>query len=255
MIIILSPAKSLDFETKVDSTLVSEISFPKEAEQLMKKLKKLSSKKIGDLMKVSPAIADLNYERNQKWAFPFNSEEVKQAAFCFTGEAYRGMDVNSFSDKEIENLQSRLRILSGLYGLLKPMDLIMPYRLEMGTRLPVGKKTNLYQFWDTKIQKALQVELDKQENKVLVNLASAEYFKAAKLKDLNAEIVTPIFKDNKNGTYKTIMTFAKKARGMMTAYIVKNNIQSVEGLKGFDTDGYIFNNEMSVNGEMVFTRG
>ncbi|WOC39664.1 peroxide stress protein YaaA [Polaribacter sp. HL-MS24] len=252
MKIIISPAKSLDFESKAATSLYTQPQFLGQSEKLNKKLKTLSKNKIGDLMKISPDLSALNYERNQAWSTPFSTGNAKQAIYSFTGEVFRGIDINSLSQEKIPLLQDRLRILSGLYGLLKPLDLIQPYRLEMGTKLKVGKTENLYQFWGDRIANSLNNELS--ENELLINLASSEYFKAVNQKILKVPMITPVFKDLKNGEYKTIMTFAKKARGLMVRYILDNNVNSIEELKGFDVDSYRFSAEMSSENELFFTR-
>ena len=252
MKIIISPAKSLDFESKVPTSLHTQPRFLEQSEKLNKKLKTLSRKKLTELMSISKDLAELNYNRNQNWQTPFTTENSKQAVYAFTGEVFRGIDVNSLEEEKLPLLQERLRILSGLYGLLKPLDLIQPYRLEMGTRLKVGRRDNLYKFWDDILAKSLNEELN--DDDLLINLASSEYFKAVPKKVLKVPMVTPIFKDFKNGQYKTIMTFAKKARGLMVRYIIDNNVNTIEQLKGFDVDGYRFSEEMSTETDLVFTR-
>lgn len=252
MKIIISPAKSLDFENKATTNVYTQPRFLEQSEKLNKKLKTISRKKLGELMKISDDLASLNYDRNQEWQPPFTLDNAKQAVFSFTGEVYRGIDVNSLSEDKIPALQDKLRILSGLYGLLKPLDLIQPYRLEMGTKLKVGRADNLYKFWDTTLAESLNEELA--DNELLINLASSEYFKALPKKALKVPMITPVFKDFKNGQYKTIMTFAKKARGLMVRYIIDNNIETLEELKGFDVEGYGFSQEMSTETELVFTR-
>lgn len=252
MKIIISPAKSLDFESKVPTSLHTQPQFLDQSEKLNKKLKTLSRKKLSDLMSISADLASLNYDRNQNWSTPFNPENAKQAIYAFTGEVFRGIDVNSLPEEKLPLLQERLRILSGLYGLLKPLDLMQPYRLEMGTKLKVGRRDNLYKFWDSSLAEALNKELT--DDELLINLASSEYFKAVPKKVLKVPMITPIFKDFKNGQYKTIMTFAKKARGLMVRYIIDHNISDIEGLKGFNTDGYGFSEEMSSENELAFIR-
>jgi hypothetical protein len=252
MKIIISPAKSLDFETKAATSLHTQPRFLEQSEKLNKKLKTLSKNKLSDLMKISDDLASLNYERNQTWETPFTLENSKQAIYAFTGEVFRGIDVNSLENEKLPLLQERLRIISGLYGLLKPLDLIQPYRLEMGTRLKVGSTENLYKFWDDTVAKSLNEEL--KEGELLVNLASSEYFKAIPKKILKVPMVTPAFKDFKNGEYKTIMTFAKKARGLMVRYIIDNNIKTIEELKGFDINRYRFSEKLSSENDLVFTR-
>lgn len=255
MKIILSPAKSINFDIVTSKNEPTMPQFLSEAEYLVNKLKKMSASQIGKLMSVSPQIAHLNVERFQNWSLPFTNENSRPVADIFTGAAYQGLDFPSLNKKEREYAQNTLRILSGLYGVLKPLDLVQPYRLEMGTSLQVTPNTkNLYQYWDTKILDALNDELT--DNDVLVNLASNEYFKAAKLTNIKAKIVTPIFKDMaKNGDYKVIMTYAKKARGLMTRFIIQNEIDNSEGLKAFDSEGYYFSANESSNEEFVFRRG
>ncbi|MFT7898614.1 peroxide stress protein YaaA [Tenacibaculum ascidiaceicola] len=252
MKIIISPAKSLDFENKATTDVYTQPRFLEQSQKLNKKLKTLSRKKLRELMKISDDLASLNYDRNQDWQPPFSLDNAKQAVFAFTGEVYRGIDANSISEDKIPVLQEKLRILSGLYGLLKPLDLIQPYRLEMGTKLKVGRKENLYKFWDTTLAESLNEEL--RDGELLINLASTEYFKALPKKALKVPMITPVFKDFKNGQYKTIMTFAKKARGLMVRYIIDNNVETLEELKGFDVEGYGFSEEMSTETELVFTR-
>ncbi|WGH75908.1 peroxide stress protein YaaA [Tenacibaculum tangerinum] len=252
MKIIISPAKSLDFESKAPTDAYTQPRFLEQSEKLNKKLKTISRKKLGELMKISDDLASLNYDRNQDWQLPFSPENAKQAIYAFTGEVFRGIDATSISEDKIPVLQQKLRILSGLYGLLKPLDLIQPYRLEMGTKLKVGTKDNLYKFWDTTLAQSLNEELT--DDELLINLASTEYFKALPKKALKVPMITPVFKDFKNGQYKTIMTYAKKARGLMVRYIVDNNVDTLEELKGFNTEGYGYAEEMSSKNELVFTR-
>lgn len=252
MKIIISPAKSLDFDTKATTKEFTQPRFLEQSEKLNKKLKTLSRKKLSELMKISDDLARLNYDRNQEWQPPFNLENAKQAVFAFTGEVYRGIDVTTLSNDKLPALQDKLRILSGLYGLLKPLDLMQPYRLEMGTKLKVGRRDNLYKFWGTTLAESLNDELT--DDELLINLASSEYFKALPKKALKVPMITPVFKDLKNGQYKTIMTFAKKARGLMVRYIVDNNVETLEELKGFNVEGYGFSEKMSTDTELVFIR-
>jgi cytoplasmic iron level regulating protein YaaA (DUF328/UPF0246 family) len=252
MKIIISPAKSLDFETKATTDQYTQPRFLEDSAKLNKKLKTLSRNKLGELMKISDELAQLNYDRNQVWSPPFDLSNAKQALFSFTGEVFRGIDVMSLDEKHHESVQGTLRILSGLYGLLKPLDLIQPYRLEMGTRLKVGRTENLYKFWGTKLAESLNEEME--DGELLINLASSEYFKALPKKTLKVPMITPVFKDFKNGQYKTIMTYAKKARGLMVRYIIENEVTSLEGLKNFNVEGYAFDATMSSELELVFTR-
>lgn len=255
MISVVSPAKSLDYESPVTSTIHSMPDFLNDSEKLVKGLRRLSRKKIMELMSVSTNIAELNQLRFSEWELPFTSENARPAVMAFTGDVYVGLDAKTLSDKDLEYAQKKLRILSGLYGLLRPMDLMQAYRLEMGTRFPNTKKTkDLYAFWDMKITDTLNDLLKSEEEKVLINLASNEYFKSVKAKNIEGEIITPVFKDYKNGDYKVISFFAKKARGMMARYLIENRVDKAEGVKGFDVSGYAFNEKMSKEQEWVFTR-
>ena len=255
MLIIISPAKTLDYETPVSIQGESEAPFLKESTQLMKELKKLSPKDISELMKVSNKIAYLNHDRFAQWQLPFPENTTRQALLAFKGEVFNGIDAYSFSQEDMDYAQSHLRMLSGLYGLLRPMDMIMPYRLEMGTKLLGKNYKNLYEFWGHKINKKIQESLEEQKEKVLINLASNEYYKSVKAKDINARIITPVFKEAKGDGYKVIAIFAKKARGLMSRYIIKNRLETPEGLKLFDAAGYYFNDALSNDNEYVFTRG
>ena len=252
MKIVISPAKSLDFETKVPTSKYTEGIFLNEAEKLNGVLKKKTPKKLSELMSISPNLGELNWQRNKDWQLPFTLQNAKQAVFAFKGDVYIGLDAYSLSQDKIDQLQNKLRILSGQYGLLKPLDLIQPYRLEMGTKLKVGRNDNLYQYWGTKVTDALNPELEPEE--VFVNLASNEYFKVLKPKLIKAPVITPVFKDYKDGKLKMISFFAKKARGLMVRYIIDNNIETAEELKGFNSEGYAFDSNLSSEKELVFTR-
>lgn len=254
MKILLSPAKSIDTSVELPNTNFSFPVFTKEASGLVSKLSKLNVKKIMDLMHVSEQIAELNVERYQNFNLSENPTELnKPAAFIFTGEVYKGLDIASLSAESLANAQNQIRILSGLYGLLKPLDLIYPYRLEMGTSWQITPKTkNLYQFWGNKIANALHAELD--ENEVIINLASNEYFKAIPKNSIKNKIVTPIFKEFKAGKYSIVMMYAKHARGAMARYIVENNLNDIEALKNYQMDGYRFHETMSDELNWVFTR-
>ncbi|KXX72322.1 peroxide stress protein YaaA [Flammeovirga sp. SJP92] len=253
MKLVVSPAKSLDYETPFSTEIVSNPRFMDQSEQLVKSLAKLSSEDIGKLMNISPKLSDLNKDRFMEWKKEFDPNNARQAVFAFKGDVYVGLDAYSLTGDEQEYLQDHLRILSGLYGVLKPMDLMQPYRLEMGTKWGVEDHKNLYSFWKETVTASLNEELE--EGEMLVNLASNEYFKAVDKKKLKADIVTPVFKDHKNGAYKVISFFAKKARGLMVRYIVDHKIESIEGLKGFDYEDYTFNETLSKGNELVFTRG
>lgn len=252
MKLVLSPAKSLNFESKLPTTKTSESCFLNESERLNKLLKKKSARSLSKLMSISPALGELNYERNQEWHLPFTKDNARQAIYAFSGDVYRGLDAYTIPKDKIEKVQDTVRIISGLYGVLKPLDLIQPYRLEMGTKFPVGKNKNLYEFWKQKITQTLNDELE--DNELFLNLASNEYFKAIDVKALKVPVVTATFKDFKNGEYKTIMTFAKLARGYMTRYIIDTNANTIDDIKGFNYEGYGFSEVMSSANELVFIR-
>ena len=252
MKIVISPAKSLDYETKVPTTKHTESLFLDQSQKLANVLKKKSAKKISELMHISDNLGRLNYERNQQWELPFTLENSRQAIYAFKGTVYEGLDAYSIPLDKISQMQEKLRILSGQYGILKPLDLMQPYRLEMGTKLKVGTSNNLYQFWDTSITEALNKEL--KQGEPFINLASNEYFKVIKPKQLKTPIITPIFKDYKGDKLKVISFYAKKARGMMVRYIIANNIENVEDLKGFNRDNYAFDANLSTATDLVFTR-
>ena len=205
MKLVLSPAKSLDFESKLPTTKTTESYFLKEAERLNKLLQKKSPKKLSKLMNISDNLAELNYERNQDWKLPFTKDNARQALYAFNGDVYRGLDAYTIDTKKLEKVQDTIRIISGLYGILKPLDLMQPYRLEMGTRMPVGKNKNLYEFWKKKITKALNEELEVDE--IFLNLASNEYFKAIDTKSLKVPVIDVNFKEHKNGKYKTCLLY------------------------------------------------
>ncbi|MCK5814573.1 MAG: peroxide stress protein YaaA [Flavobacteriaceae bacterium] len=252
MKIVISPAKSLDFEKQVLTTDFTQGIFLSEAEKLNAVLKKKSAKVLSELMKISDNLGQLNFERNQAWSLPFTAENSKQAIYAFKGDVYIGLDVETLSQEKLSQLQDKLRIISGQYGILKPLDLMQAYRLEMGTKLKVGKKENLYQFWGDAIVNALNEEMS--DDELFVNLASNEYFKAVKAKQLKVDVITPVFKDYKNGKLKVISFFAKKARGMMVRYIIDNDVETVTGLKGFNVGGYALDSNLSTETELVFTR-
>ncbi len=252
MKIVISPAKSLDFETTVPTNRYTDARFLDKAEKLNRVLKKKSPKVLSKLMSISPKLGELNWQRNQEWHLPFTEENSRQAVYAFNGDVYIGLDSYSIPVDKLDQLQDKLRILSGQYGLLKPFDLIQAYRLEMGTKLKMGRKNNLYQYWGDIITKALNDELN--DDEVFVNLASNEYFKVVKPKLLKVPVITPVFKDYKNGKLKMISFFAKKARGMMVRYIIDNDIDKAEDLKGFNYDGYAFDIKLSSDSELVYTR-
>ncbi|PWD98115.1 peroxide stress protein YaaA [Marinilabilia rubra] len=254
MLAILSPAKKLDFKSDLPQKKNTQIRFPYEAAELVDKLRSYSPKQLMGLMSISQNLADLNAGRFHQWHWPYEEKEGRQAIFAFNGEAYNGLDAYSLNSKETDAAQQHLRILSGLYGLLRPLDLILPYRLEMGTKLENKKGKDLYKFWGDKITEQLNDDLNKGNHKALVNLASQEYFKSIASDKISKPIITPVFKENKNGRYKVISVYAKKARGMMVRFIVQNQLTDPEELKAFNIDGYHFNNDLSDGNEMVFTR-
>lgn len=238
MKMIISPAKSLNFEATLPTQQFSDAIFLNEAERINKLLKKKSVRSIGKLMNISESLSALNWQRNQDFQLPFTPENARPAVYAFDGDVYTGLDAYSLKEAQLPLLQEKLRILSGLYGLLKPLDLIQAYRLEMGTKMSIGVKKNLPAFWKVKVTEQLNEEM-KGEG-YLLNLASNEYFAAVDLKALKAETITPQFKDFKDGKLKMISFFAKKARGMMARYVIDQNVESLDDLKGFSADGYQF---------------
>ena len=252
MKLVLSPAKSLNFESKVPTNITTSACFLKESEHLNKILKKKSGQDLSKLMKISANLGQLNYERNQDWQLPFNASNSRQALFAFSGDVYKGLDAYTIPESKFDKVQNTIRIISGLYGILKPMDLMQPYRLEMGTKFPVGKNKNLYEFWRKKITSALNDEL--KDDELLLNLASVEYFKAIDKKVLKAPVINAVFKNFKNGEYKTIAIFAKIARGLMARYVIDSNANHINDIKGFNYGGYGFSETMSTETELVFTR-
>ncbi len=252
MKVLLSPAKAINTENKICSNKFTEPLFIEEAGYLINKLKKFSKKKIKELMHVSDDIAQLNYDRFQNWdsVVSLNGERTQSIA-AFNGEAYRGLDAWSLSNDELDLAQEKVRILSGLYGVLRPLDVLYPYRLEMGTKWAVTPaKKNLYQYWGDKLANAINAE----EQDVIINVASNEYFKAVNPKKLKARVITPVFKEFKEGEYKVIMVFAKNARGAMARFIVQNKVQDPEEIKLFNTGGYQYDANLSTENEWVFTR-
>ena len=254
MIVTLSPSKGQDFE---EASLTKKYSKPadiKDSELLIKELRKISSKELQELMSVSENIADLNVGRYKSFTTPFTTRNAKQAIFAFKGDVYAGFDLSSFSEDDYAYAQDHLRILSGLYGCLRPLDLIQPYRLEMKTRLKNARGDNLYQFWDERITKSLNKELKKQQQPVLVNLASNEYFKAVKPKLLEGRLLNINFKETRDGKTRVVAIFAKRARGMMADYIIRNRIEDPQELKKFRLEGYRFNKALSDDKQWTFER-
>ncbi len=253
-LIVLSPAKSLDFDRKLNCKKSSMPAFISESKILINYLLKMKKEEIGKLMGISQKLIDLNYDRYKSWSEDFNLTNSKHAISCFTGDVYKGLDVNSFSLEDLEYSQDHLRILSGLYGLLRPLDLMKPYRLEMGVKLQTKKGKNLYQFWENKLTDKLNQNFIDAKNEYLINLASNEYFNSINKSKLLKKIITPKFLDKKNGNYKVISFFAKKARGSMASYIIKNKIQTLNELQNFEGLEYKFCNERSDDSNLVFIR-
>ncbi|MBD3583814.1 peroxide stress protein YaaA [Flavobacterium selenitireducens] len=252
MKIVISPAKTLDFESPLPTQRHTQPAFLTQTRKVHKALKSKKPKELMELMDISDKLADLNWQRNKAWKTPFTPENARPALYAFNGDVYVGLDAYSIPNEKLDDIQHKLRILSGLYGLLKPLDLIQPYRLEMGTQLAVGENKNLYAFWKETLTKALNKELKKGE--LFVNLASNEYFSAIDTKALKVAVITPEFKDFKNGKLSTISFFAKKARGMMVRYIIETGAETVDDLKAFDYDGYAFDANLSKGNTLVFTR-
>ncbi len=254
MLIVLSPAKTLDYETPPQTSKATQPALLSRAENLVEDARKLSPEQIGKLMGVSENIANLNHERFMNWGQPFTLDNAKQSVLAFKGDVYTGLDAESMKSDDLAFAQKHLRILSGLYGILRPLDLMQPYRLEMGLKFANSGGKNLYEFWGEDITAALNSQLKSLKSDVLVNLASNEYFKSVRASALNAEIITPVFKDLKNGKYRVISFFAKKARGQMARYAIDKRLDNVAGLKKFREDGYRYNKAESTAREWVFTR-
>lgn len=254
MLIVISPAKTLDFDTPTTARPASKPAMLKEAAQLVDTLRGYAPRDLVDLMGISDKLGELNAERYLSWQTPFTKKNAKQAVLAFKGDVYTGLEADRFSTADLTWAQAHLRILSGLYGLLRPLDLMQPYRLEMGTKLATAQGNSLYEFWGDKLSKAVNRQLTTLGSDVVVNLASNEYFKAINNDALKARIITPIFKDLKNGKYKIISFYAKKARGSMTAYIIRNQLQEASQLENFDVDGYRFSPQDSTLEQLVFLR-
>ena len=254
MLLLISPAKTLDFETDAMTKQYNQPGFLAESAELIDQLKALSPSDISSLMSISEKLGILNSNRFMQWQVPFTPENSKQALLAFKGDVYEGINVSSFSNDDLNWADQHLRILSGLYGLLKPLDLIQAYRLEMGTRFANKAGKNLYEFWADKITNKINTELLEHQDTCIINLASNEYFKSVKPKLLNGDVITPVFKDWKNDKYKIISFYAKKARGMMSAYIIKNRIESPAQIKQFSTAGYAYCAEESTEKNWVFLR-
>lgn len=254
MLALISPAKTLDYTTALPTDTYTQPRLLEQSQQLIDVCRKLSASEIASLMTVSEKIANLNVERFRDWNADFDFSNARQALFAFKGDVYTGLDAYHLKDQDINFAQQHLRMLSGLYGLLRPLDLMMPYRLEMGTKLKNSRGHNLYEFWGSIITDQINQDLAEIDAKVLVNLASDEYYKSVNEKKIKAEIVKPVFLDQKNGKYKVISFYAKKARGLMARYLIENKLNQVEQLKAFDSEGYYFDAESSSNKELVFKR-
>lgn len=255
MIHVVSPAKSLDFKTEPKLNNFTIPDFLEKSSVLIERLRKQSRSKLKNLMSISEDLVQLNIERYSNWEAKKELDITsKQAVFAFNGDVYQGLSINSLTESDIDYAQKNLRILSGLYGILRPLDLIEPHRLEMGTKLKVGRANNLYEYWRESVTIELNSLVSNSSSNVLLNLASNEYFKVIDKKLLNANVISPEFKDFKNGNYKIISFFAKKARGLMSRYLIENEIEKLEDIKGFDLDGYIYNTAMSSETKPVFTR-
>ena len=251
MLVVISPAKKLDYSSSIEAPLLSQPALLDHAEELSIGLKALAPQDVSSLMHLSDKLGALNYERFQEWQTPFNADNARAAVLAFKGDVYQGLDADSMSAEDLHWAQDHLRILSGLYGVLRPLDLMQAYRLEMGTKFASQRGKDLYQFWGD----IITAELNRVESSVLVNLASNEYFKSVHKKDISARIVTPVFMDKKDHKYKIISFYAKKARGLMSRYIIQNRITEIEQINQFDSDGYVYNAALSELDGPVFLRG
>jgi cytoplasmic iron level regulating protein YaaA (DUF328/UPF0246 family) len=254
MLILLSPAKSLDTDSALLTTKATQPRLATHSADLITTLQSLNVDDIGQLMRISPKLAELNYARFQNYQPKFTAENSRQALLTFTGDVYQGMALSEWTPQDFDAAQKQIRILSGLYGVLRPLDRMQPYRLEMGTKLNNRRGSNLYQFWGSTITDLLNQDLQASGSDLVINLASNEYFSSVKKKELDGQLITPVFKDEKNGKYKIISFYAKKARGRMADYIVRNQVHSVEALKAFTTDGYQFCSDASDDSTLVFLR-
>ena len=254
MLALISPAKTLDYESALPTDQHTLPRLLEHSQQLIDVSRKLSASEIASLMSVSEKIAQLNVARFRDWQPEFNFSNARQAIFAFKGDVYTGLDAYDLSTQDLEFAQTHLRMLSGLYGLLRPLDLMMPYRLEMGIKLANARGHNLYEFWGDQITQLVNADLAQADSELLVNLASDEYYKSVKENKVKAEIIKPVFLDQKNGKYKVISFYAKKARGLMARYIIQNQLNGAEDLKSFNTDGYYFDAASSMKGELVFKR-
>lgn len=255
MLVLLSPSKTVNFDIQPPTSHFSIPDFTDEASEIVEKLRKFSPAELQKLMKINSKLAELNASRFLNWQLPFTPENAKPALLVFKGEVFNGITAETLSEEDMLFAKDRLRILSGFYGALRPLDLIQPYRLEMGTKIKINRKKDLYDFWRTKLTKHVIELLKKSKQKHIVNLASDEYFSVLNQRQLNATVVKPVFKDFHNGEYKFITVYGKKARGLMVRFILQNRMEEVEQLKLFDTDGYFYNDQLSEGNNWVFTRG
>jgi cytoplasmic iron level regulating protein YaaA (DUF328/UPF0246 family) len=254
MLTVISPAKTLDFVTPSTTNKHTNPDFLDHSSELIQILKKHPPKKLRTLMKISDKLAELNVQRYSEWSLPFTQENAKQAILAFKGEVYLGLEADELNSRDLNFAQKHLRILSGLYGVLKPLDLIQPYRLEMGAKLKNRAGQDLYHFWGDLLSTAIETELASHRSRVLINLASLEYFKSLRASNLSVDVINPVFKDYSNGRYRVLGFFAKKARGFMANYIIRNRINKAEDLKAFNTDGYKYNKTLSNDDHWVFSR-
>lgn len=254
MLLVISPAKTLDYESPLATDKYTQPQLLEASQQLIDIARQLSPAQIASLMSISDKLAHLNAERFNDWQPPFNPDNARQAILAFKGDVYTGLDAASLNDEDFTFAQQHLRMLSGLYGLLRPLDLMQPYRLEMGIKLANPQGKDLYSFWGDRLTEMLNDALKAQGDDILVNLASDEYFKAVKPKQLQGRIIKPVFLDEKNGKFKVISFYAKKARGLMSRYIIQHRLTDAEQLKAFDVEGYFFDEAASQGDELVFKR-
>lgn len=254
MLAILSPAKTLDYQTPLTTTKSTQADFHDESKQLISALRKFAPAQIGSLMKISDKLAELNHRRFAEWQNQATADNARPAVFAFKGDVYLGLDAQTLGARDINFAQKHLRVLSGLHGLLRPLDLIQPYRLEMGTRLATQRGSNLYQFWGRKVTDNLNKALAEQSSKVLINLASNEYYQVIHPEGIDGRILTINFKEQRNGQYRFVSFAAKKARGLMARYMIDNRITRPAQLRLFDIDGYAINDALSSDDEWIFTR-
>jgi hypothetical protein len=254
MLMVISPAKTLDFESPLATQRFTQSTLLEKSQQLIDVARDLSPAQIGSLMGISDKLAHLNADRFNQWQPPFTLDNARQAILAFKGDVYTGLQAETFSEADFDFAQQHLRMLSGLYGVLRPLDLMQPYRLEMGIKLANPAAKDLYGFWGDLLTQKLNDAMAEQGDEVLINLASDEYFKAVKPKQLNGELIKPVFLDEKNGKFKVISFYAKKARGLMSRYVIQNRLSKPEQLKQFDVDGYFYAADESKGNELVFKR-